>query len=85
MHTHACLFLGLLKDHKLTVHVVTEDNAAANILLDTRNMCRTEEWAFNDYKDAKVAAAKGSWMEYKAGKGANSKLLTMLKEKYKKQ
>jgi len=74
---------GLLKDHKLTVHVVTEDNPAANILLDTRDMCRNEEWAFNDYKQAKVDAAKGSWMEYKQGKGSNSKLLTMLKEKYK--
>eukprot|EP00090_Calanus_glacialis_P031007 TRINITY_DN5066_c0_g1_i2.p1 TRINITY_DN5066_c0_g1~~TRINITY_DN5066_c0_g1_i2.p1 ORF type:complete len:218 (-),score=70.33 TRINITY_DN5066_c0_g1_i2:56-709(-) len=75
---------GLLKDHKLTVHVVTEDNRAANMLLDTRNMCRAEEWAFNDYKEAKVAAAKSAtFPEYKKGKGANSKLLAMLREKYK--
>jgi len=75
---------GILKDHKLTVHVVTKDNPAANILLDTRDMCRTEEWAFNDYKEAKVAAAKSaSFPEYKKEKGANSKLLGMLKEKYK--
>eukprot|EP00092_Neocalanus_flemingeri_P000439 GFUD01000468.1.p1 GENE.GFUD01000468.1~~GFUD01000468.1.p1 ORF type:complete len:218 (+),score=68.30 GFUD01000468.1:243-896(+) len=75
---------GILQDHKLTVHVVTEDNPAANILLDCRNMCRTEEWAFNDYKEAKVEAAKSaSFPEYKKGKGANSKLLGMLREKYK--
>merc|ERR1712106_88729 len=59
---------GILKDHKLTVHVVTEDNPAGKMLLDTRDMCRSEEWAFNDYKK---------------GKGANSKLLAMLREKYK--
>ena len=75
---------GILKDHKLTVHVVTEDNPAANMLLDTRDMCRAEEWAFNDYKEAKVAAAKSAtFPEYKKGKGANSKLLAMLREKYK--
>jgi len=75
---------GILKDHKLTVHVVTEDNPAGKMLLDTRDMCRSEEWAFNDYKEAKVEASKsGSFPEYKKGKGANSKLLAMLREKYK--
>jgi len=76
---------GLLKDHKLTVHVVPENNRSANILLDTRDMCRTQEWAFNDYKTAKVEAAQGSWSEYKKGKGSNSKLLGMLQEKYPKE
>merc|ERR1711864_13012 len=52
---------GILKDHKLTVHVTTADCTAAKILLDTRDMCRTEEWAFNDYKNAKVEASKGTW------------------------
>ena len=69
----------------MTVHVVTEDNRAANMLLDTRNMCRNEEWAFTDYKEAKIKAAKGSWREYKKGKGSNSKLLVMLAEKYKQK
>jgi len=73
---------GLLEDHKLTVHVCTEDCTAAKILLDCRDMCRNEEWAFEDYKQAKVEAAKGSWGEYKSGKGSNSKLLTMLREKH---
>ena len=59
---------GLLKDHKLTVHVVTEDNRAANMLLNTRNMCRNEVWAFTDYKEANMKAAKGSWGGYKKGK-----------------
>ena len=67
------------------MHVVTKENPAANILLDTRNMCTNEEWAFNDYKEAKIAAAsQGGFKDYKQGKGSNSKLLAMLKEKYKK-
>jgi len=76
---------GILKDHKLTVHVVTEDNAAGKILLDTRDMCRNEDWAFQDYKQAKVSAyeeGKGKFKDYKAGKGKKSKLLEMLREKH---
>ena len=73
---------GLLKDHKLTVHVAKEDNPASKILLETRDMCRTQEWAFKDYKEAKVAAWKGNFGEYKMGKGSKSKLLAMLREKY---
>lgn len=73
---------GLLEDHKLTVHVCTDDCTAAKILLECRDMCRSEEWAFEDYKQAKVEASKGTWGEYKSGKGSNSKLLTMLREKH---
>jgi len=73
---------GLLEDHKLTVHVCTENCTAAKILLECRDMCRSEEWAFEDYKQAKVEASKGTWGEYKSGKGSNSKLLTMLREKH---
>ena len=73
-----------MKDHKLTVHVVLENNRSANILLDS-DMCRTQEWAFNDYKIAKVEAAQGSRSEYKKGKGSNSKLLAMLQEEYPKE
>merc|ERR1711935_886928 len=73
---------GLLKDHKLTLHITTRDNPAARRLLDTRDMCKSEEWAFNDYKNTKIEAARGSWMDYKKDKGNNSKLLQMLKEKY---
>ena len=64
---------GLLKGHKITIHVVTEDNPAACMLLDTRDMCRTQEWAFKDYKEAKVAAWKGNFGEYKMGKGIREK------------
>jgi len=74
---------GILEDHKLTVHMSTEDCTSAKILLECRDLCRTEEWAFNDYKEAKVNAAKGSWKDYKQGKGSNSKLLTMLREKHR--
>jgi len=77
---------GFLKDHKLVLHVVTEDNVAAKILRDTRDMCNSEEWAFNDYKEAKMSAYKdadGEFKDYKQGKGKASKLLTMLREKYK--
>jgi len=73
---------GILEDSKLTVHCCLEDCTAAKILLECRDMCRTEEWAFNDYKTAKVNAATGTWEEYKKGKGSNSKLLTMLREKH---
>ena len=73
---------GILEDHKLTVHVCTADCTAAKILLECRDLCRTEAWAFEDYKTAKVEAAKGSWGEYKKGKGSNSKLLAMLREKH---
>jgi hypothetical protein len=79
------------------VHVCTDDCAAAKILLECRDLCRwveavlvipaahrTEEWAFNDYKTAKVEAAQGSWADYKKGKGSNSKLLAMLREKHGK-
>ena len=55
------------------------------MLLDTRNMCRNEEWAFTDNNEAKMKAAKGSWGEYKKGIGSNSKLLVMLAEKYKQK
>merc|ERR1711934_388730 len=77
---------GLLKDHKLVVHIVTEDNVAAKILRDTRDLCNSEEWAFNDYKEAKMSAYKdsdGQFKNYKMGKGKQSKLLAMLREKYK--
>lgn len=77
---------GLLKDHKLVVHIVTEDNVAAKILRATRDMCNSEEWAFNDYKEAKMSAYKdsdGQFKNYKMGKGKQSKLLAMLREKYK--
>ena len=63
--------------------MVTEDNAAGKILLDTRNMCRNEDWAFQDYKQAKISAyeeGKGKFKDYKAGKGKKSKLLEMLRE-----
>ena len=72
---------GLLEDRKLCLHVCTPDCPAAKILLE----CRKEQWAFDDYKEAKVNAAKGSWMEYKRDKGANSKLLTLLREKHAKK
>ena len=45
---------GLLEDHKLTVHLCTEDCSAAKILLECRDLCNTEKWAFDDYKSAKV-------------------------------
>jgi len=74
---------GILKYHKLTVHVTVEDNKAGKILRATRDMCRSEQWAFDDYKNAKVEAAKSKeFKDYKQGKGANSKLLAMLREKY---
>eukprot|EP00088_Acartia_fossae_P024643 TRINITY_DN25555_c0_g1_i2.p1 TRINITY_DN25555_c0_g1~~TRINITY_DN25555_c0_g1_i2.p1 ORF type:complete len:218 (-),score=68.54 TRINITY_DN25555_c0_g1_i2:156-809(-) len=77
---------GILKYHKLTVHVTLEDNKAGKILRATRDMCRSEQWAFDDYKNAKVEAARaieaGGFMDYKKGKGSNSKLLQMLREKY---
>ena len=71
-----------MKDYKLTVPVVTEENAAGKILLETRDMCRNEDWAFQDYKEAKVSAyeeGKGKFTDYKAGKGKKSKLLEMLR------
>jgi len=73
---------GLLKDHKLTIHMAPDDNVAAKMLLETRDRCTNEQWAFDDYKNAKVEAAKGNWMEYKSGKGSKSKLLEQLREKY---
>ena len=45
-----------------------------------------KEWAFNDYKEAKMSAYKdsdGQFKNYKMGKGKQSKLLAMLREKYK--
>jgi len=74
---------GILQYHKLTVHVVPPNNRSAKILLATRDMCRNEEWAFEDYKSVKIEAAKGeSFKDYKQSKGKNSKLLQMLHEKY---
>jgi len=77
---------GILKHHKLTVHVTLEDNKAGKILRATRDMCNNEEWAFEDYKKAKIEGAKkaetGGFMDYKKTKGTNSKLLQMLREKY---
>ena len=82
---HCINCLGFLKDYKLVVHCVTEDNVGGKILLETKDMCRTEEWAFNDYKEAKMSAYKGAdgqFLKYKMGKGMNSKLLAMLREKH---
>ena len=46
-------------------------------------MCRSEKWAFEDYKSAKIEAAKApEFIGYKMAKGKNSKLLEMLREKY---
>ena len=73
---------GILEDHKLVVHMCTEDCSGAKILLECRDLCRTEEWTFNDYKEAKVKASAGSWNQYKMGKGSGSKLLAMLREKH---
>jgi len=74
---------GVLKYHKMMVHCVTADNNAAKMLLDTRDMCRTEAWAFEDYKSAKVEAAKEKTiLGYKGAKGKNSKLIQMLREKH---
>jgi len=74
---------GFLKDHMITIHVMTPDNKAGKILLDTRDMCRSEPWAFEDYKSAKIEAAKAkSIIGYKMGKGNKSKLLEMLREKH---
>ena len=64
--------------------MTTEDNPAAKILLETRDLCRTQEWAFEDYKKAKIDAYRGVWKEYKKDKAQNSKLLKMLQEKYRK-
>ena len=47
-------------------------------------MCRNEEWAFEDYKAAKIEASKAAdFIGYKMGKGKNSKLLEMLRNKHK--
>jgi len=77
---------GILEYHKLTVHVTLEDNKAGKILRATRDMCNNEQWAFEDYKNAKIEGAKlaetGGFMDYKKTKGNNSKLLQMLREKY---
>ena len=47
-------------------------------------MCRNEQWAFDSYKDSKVAAAKhlaeGSMMEYKKAK-TNCKILEIVHAK----
>jgi len=48
---------GPLKGSMMTVHVTMMNNAS-RILLDTRNMCNTEAWAFEDYKNSKIAAAE---------------------------
>ena len=64
---------------------MTEENSAGKILLETRDLCRTEDWAFQDYKEAKVSAyeeGKGKFKDYKAGKGKKSKLLEMLRQKH---
>ena len=50
------------------------------------DMCNPEEWAFNEYKEAKMSAYKsadGEFKNYKQRKGKTSKLLTMLRDKYK--
>eukprot|EP00088_Acartia_fossae_P021131 TRINITY_DN22601_c0_g1_i1.p1 TRINITY_DN22601_c0_g1~~TRINITY_DN22601_c0_g1_i1.p1 ORF type:complete len:226 (+),score=62.88 TRINITY_DN22601_c0_g1_i1:39-716(+) len=74
---------GFLKYHKMTIHVCLESNTAGRILKDTRDMCNTEKWAFEDYKNSKIEAAKAkSFIGYKMAKGSGSKLLTMLREKH---
>ncbi|XP_023330341.1 uncharacterized protein LOC111702797 [Eurytemora carolleeae] len=75
---------GFLKDKMISVHVVPVDNPAGKILLEMRDTCRTEQWAFDDYKNAKISANKSSsdFLGYKMGKGKNSKLLDMLRAKH---
>ena len=43
---------------------------------------KRDQLELENEKQAKVEAAKGTWGEYKSGKGSNSKLLTMLREKH---
>jgi len=75
---------GILEEHKLTLHMTTVDNTAGKILRETRDMCRSEQWAFEDYKQAKIAAneAATSFLGYKMAKGKGSKLLEMIREKH---
>ena len=99
------IILGFLKDYKMVIHCMTEDNVAGKILRETRDMCNSDSWAFEvlwipftpcalkivhwyfdqDYKAAKMFAhqdAEGKFINYKIGKGSNSKLLAMLREKH---
>lgn len=74
---------GFLKYQKMTIHVTMKSNTAGKILIDTRDMCRSESWAFEDYKNTKIEAAKAkSFIGYKMAKGAGSKLLAHLREKH---
>ena len=38
--------LGFLKDYKMVIHCMAEDNVAGKILRETRDMCNSEDWAF---------------------------------------
>jgi len=74
---------GFLKWYKMTIHVCLKSNVAGKVLVETRDMCNTEEWAFEDYKNSKIEAAKAkSFIGYKMAKGSGSKLLGMLREKH---
>lgn len=55
--------------HTMTIHLVQEDNHAGQLLLACRDRCRTDLWAFNNYKEKKIEASKKDFMSYKMSKG----------------
>ena len=77
---------GFLFNHVFKIHVTLETCPSALILLDTRDRCRENSADFEDYKEAKILAAKkleeGDVMGYKQAK-MSSKLLQELQSKYK--
>merc|ERR1711874_902645 len=76
---------GLVNNGLMTLHVVNENCKAGLLLLTMRDKCRSEEWAFEDYKSAKIGAnesAEGNFLKYKMTKGKKSKLLQQLRAQF---
>jgi len=76
---------GPLDNALFKLHLTPCDIGPSKMLLETRDRCNSNPEDFEDYKSAKVEAAKhlasGNIMAYKGAKGA-SKLINELAEKY---
>merc|ERR1712168_958325 len=77
---------GFLKGCKMTLHLVDKTCYAAKRLIGMRDLCRSEKWAFEEYKALKLqavnGAAGGNFMDYKMKKSAEirSKLKDAIEE-----
>merc|ERR550519_2251720 len=74
---------GYLKDTLMSIHLVEKNSPAIKFLLEVRDTCRNEKWAFDEYKANKIQASQSSESirEYKVKK-TEASFLEKIHQKY---